>query len=200
MSGSSGARKGCRAGAEKPRVPTPWMRRWGGGRQAVIPKFLHVSRSNLLQHLDWLWLLPHASSSVPHCGEHTGSLPPNSRDRGMSCLPVHPEPSPGRHPLGSAPLLLPIHWASSHPDGACLIDSICPTVKTLRRCQPPSSPPSGSQQTPAKDLRLGVLPGATTGCGEASDPMLLVGSYSGWPSMQELRSHLWLKDCAIAYT
>lgn len=34
--------------------------------------------------------------------------------------------------------------APSHPDGACLIDSICSTVKTLHRCQPPSTPPLGS--------------------------------------------------------
>lgn len=48
---------------------------------------------------------------------------------------------PGETPLGSAPLLLPVHWAPSHPDGACLIDSICPTVKTLRRCPPPAPTP-----------------------------------------------------------
>lgn len=134
---------------------------WGWGCQQS-PSFSMSAPVTHSSTLGWLWLLPHAPSSVPRCCQHTGSLHPNSRDRGTSCSAVHPELLQGRHLLGSVPLLPPIHWAPSHPDGACLIDSICPTVKTLRRCQPPSSPPSGSQPTPAKDLRLGALPGTTT--------------------------------------
>lgn len=207
----SGAPEGCRADAEHPRVPTLWAERWalvcvcwGAGSSPHVslcgPQGLTPAR--------WAGFglcptLPPPSLSLC-CGQHTGSLPPHSGDRGTPCSPVHlpslPACLPGRHPLGSALLLLPIHWAPSHPNGACLIDSICPTVKTLHRCQPPGSPPPGSQQTPAKDRRLGVLPGTTTGCREASDPPAACWEPEWvarmWPGMREPRSHRGLRDVA----
>lgn len=140
--------------AEKPRRSAFWAEKW-------------VTPCNLLQH-PWLAFAPRPSFSVAGIEGPA----PNSQEGGTFHLPLHPEPLLVRCSHRQAVLppwlcspLLPIHWAPGHPDGACLIDSICPTVKTLRRCQAPSTPPPGSQQTPAKALRLEVLPGPLqSGC------------------------------------
>lgn len=50
-----------------------------------------------------LLLLSSAPSSLPHCGQHSGSLPPHSREGDVSSSPVYPEPALGRHPLALLP-------------------------------------------------------------------------------------------------
>lgn len=97
----------------------------------------------------------------------------------MFHLPLHPEPLLVRCSHRQA-VLPPWLCSSSFPftglppplDGACLIDSICPTVKTLHRCQAPQHPTPRNQQTPAKALRdWKYFQGHySQGAGEASEP------------------------------
>lgn len=132
------------------------------------------------QHSGWPSLPSLRRSAPPTAGKgvYAPILPSN----------VHQGDTPRDRRAAPSPLL-PLFLCSmpSYRDGACLIDSICPTVKTLCRCQPPSTPPSGRQQTPAKALGLGVLPGATTAGprGRPRLPRCLLGAAAKETSMAE---------------
>lgn len=99
-----------------------------------------------------------SSHTCPNAhAERVGLRPGPSWGVGLQAAVVAPSPS-------LALLLLPDDWAPSHPDGACLIDSICPTVKTLCRCDP-AAPHPRSWQTPAKGWAgWGCFPGQVVHC------------------------------------
>lgn len=101
---------------------------------------------------------PGSSHTCPNAhAERVGLKPGLSWGVGLQAAVVAPSPS-------LALLLLPDDWAPSHPDGACLIDSICPTVKTLCRCDP-AAPRPQSWQTPAKGWAgWGCFPGQVVHC------------------------------------